>query len=87
MSQIMIRCPRTGKGISTGISTDARSFQALPDVASHSYCPDCRSDHVWWKRETWLGQDALNGGSEDASVETQSAIGQGINGARHPAVR
>jgi hypothetical protein len=78
MSELMIRCPNTGEAISTGITTDSKSFQALPDVASSSRCPKCGLDHVWRKREAWLdGQDTLNGAWEDASAKMQSVLGGG----------
>src|SRR5947207_4406149 len=54
MSTLMIACPKTGQPISTGIETDGRSFDQLPDVLSRSRCPTCGSEHVWWTREAWL---------------------------------
>jgi hypothetical protein len=42
MGVIMVRCPRTGLAISTGIETDPYSFDQLPDdVLSHTQCPHC----------------------------------------------
>ena len=54
MGTVMIRCPGTGEDISTGIETDSLSFARLPDVLTHSRCPACGLEHVWWKREAWL---------------------------------
>jgi len=57
MGLVMIRCPRTGRAVPTGIETDARSFAALPDKPVKSRCPVCGSVHVWWTREAWLAAD------------------------------
>jgi hypothetical protein len=52
----MIRCPQTGKGISTGIVTDRESFQATPVFFGKVYCPSCRTEHEWFAKEAWLGE-------------------------------
>jgi endogenous inhibitor of DNA gyrase (YacG/DUF329 family) len=57
MAVVMITCPNTGRPVSTGIESDPRSFACLPDVLSHSKCPHCGSEHVWWTREAWLAAD------------------------------
>jgi hypothetical protein len=54
MGVVMIRCPNTGRDISTGIDTDQASFDRFPDVLSHSRCPMCGLEHGWWKREAHL---------------------------------
>jgi hypothetical protein len=54
MSPLMIRCPKTGKPISTGIVTDECSLQQFPDVPTRTHCDVCGLEHVWWKREAWL---------------------------------
>jgi endogenous inhibitor of DNA gyrase (YacG/DUF329 family) len=61
MGVVMITCPNTGRAVSTGIETDARSFASLSDVPKQSKCPVCGSVHVWWKREAWL---AVDGGGD-----------------------
>jgi endogenous inhibitor of DNA gyrase (YacG/DUF329 family) len=57
MGVVMITCPNTGRAVSTGIETDARSFASLSDVPKQSKCPVCGSVHVWWKREAWIAVD------------------------------
>jgi hypothetical protein len=54
MAVIMIRCPRTGLPVSTGIETDDTTFEALPDSLGLAVCPVCELQHTWWKREAWL---------------------------------
>ena len=51
---LMIRCPRTGQDISTGIETDDESFHNLPDVVVYTRCPHCGIDHAWWPDEARL---------------------------------
>src|SRR2546430_2287795 len=41
LSVLMIRCPNTGRLISTGIETDEHSFGRIPDVLAHTRCPVC----------------------------------------------
>ena len=54
MSLLMIRCPRTGLGFSTGIDTDRDSFKKIPEVLGFAWCPHCQSEHSWWNDEAWL---------------------------------
>jgi hypothetical protein len=54
MGVVTIRCPNTGRDVTTGIETDSASFSQLPDVLARSRCPMCELDHSWWKREARL---------------------------------
>lgn len=58
MCLLMIRCPRTGQEVWTGIETDPDSFRQIPDDLFFSSCPHCGLDHAWWRDEAWLA-DAL----------------------------
>jgi hypothetical protein len=60
MALVVIRCPNTGRDISTGIEIDPASFARLPDILSHSKCPLCGLYHVWWKREARLDDSDLS---------------------------
>ena len=51
---VMIRCPRTGRAVSTEIETEASVFERLPDVNARMRCPVCGSEHTWTAREAWL---------------------------------
>jgi hypothetical protein len=46
MGAVMIKCPNTGRDISTGIETDATSFAHVGDVLAHSRCPLCGLEHA-----------------------------------------
>jgi hypothetical protein len=51
---VMVRCPKTGRELSTGIEMDAATLEQLPDIRSMIECPVCRVEHVWSTREAWL---------------------------------
>ena len=50
MGVIVIRCPRTGNEVSTGVEIDADRFKTLPPTVSRMRCPACGSEHAWSKR-------------------------------------
>ena len=54
MGVIMVKCPNTGRELSTGVETDRGGFDRLPDLLTYSRCPLCRLEHGWWKHEAWL---------------------------------
>jgi hypothetical protein len=51
---VMIRCPGTGRAISTGIEADERSFSAAPVFFSRTFCPLCRVEHEWFAKHAWI---------------------------------
>jgi hypothetical protein len=54
---IVIRCPNTGREISTGLEADARTYQRIPVFFSRTYCPACRTYHEWFARDAWVRDD------------------------------
>jgi hypothetical protein len=54
MSSVMIRCPATGRAVSTAIETESSVFRKLPRVAARMHCPACGQDHVWSVSSAWL---------------------------------
>jgi hypothetical protein len=56
-SVVMVRCPATGRELSTG-EMDAATFERLPDIRSRIKCPVCNLDHDWSTRDAWLGNPA-----------------------------
>jgi hypothetical protein len=50
----MIRCPQTGREISTGVLTDEESFNTAPVFFARSYCPLCRTEHEWFAKDAWV---------------------------------
>ena len=43
MGKVMIRCPKTGKAISTGMHIDRAAFGSMPVFFSSTFCPSCRT--------------------------------------------
>ncbi len=54
MTTITIRCPNTGRPVSTGIETVPAVFRKLPKVSSRTLCPACGEEHVWSVASAWL---------------------------------
>jgi hypothetical protein len=54
MGMVMVKCPQTGRAISTGIRSDRESFQRSPVFFNRTRCPICHTDHAWFAREAWV---------------------------------
>jgi hypothetical protein len=54
MGTLMIRCPQTGREISTGFQADSSNFQSTPVFFARSFCPICRTEHEWFAKEAWV---------------------------------
>jgi hypothetical protein len=59
MGILLIKCPHTGRPISTGIEVDRKSFLSLPDTLSYLTCTECGLVHAWWTREAWLEEEVV----------------------------
>ena len=58
MSLILIKCPDTGRAVSTGIEMDRDTFESLPKVGARTKCSACGGTHTWTKDDAWLsGED------------------------------
>lgn len=47
MGVVVMRCPRTGREVTTGVEMEREAFQNLKPVIHRMRCPDCGSEHVW----------------------------------------
>jgi hypothetical protein len=54
MGTVMIRCPATGRDISTGIEADRKDFERSPVFFAQSFCQICRTSHEWFATEAWV---------------------------------
>ena len=63
MGIVMIKCPRTGRDISTGIVADRASFNAAPVFFARVHCPMCHTEHEWFAKDAWVcdGEDLKAG--------------------------
>jgi hypothetical protein len=59
MSSVMIKCPATGRSVSTSIETAAVVFRGLPEVPGRMLCPACGQEHVWTMSGAWLAEEAV----------------------------
>jgi hypothetical protein len=70
MSTVMIRCPVTGRSVSTAIETEPATFRNLPTVAGSMHCPACERDHTWTISSAWLaGEPRLVTSAQPAKIE------------------
>jgi len=60
MSSVMIKCPTTGRSVSTSIETAAVVFRRLPDVPALMTCPACGQEHIWTTSGAWLAEEAVS---------------------------
>jgi len=54
MGIVMIKCPNTGRAISTGMMADRPSWGSSPVFFSRTFCPICRIPHEWFAKEAWV---------------------------------
>jgi hypothetical protein len=54
MGRVMIRCPATGRTISTGIEADGNTFACSPVFIADTYCALCDTQHRWFARDAWV---------------------------------
>ena len=54
MGLVMIRCPNTGRELSTGMEVDRASFNRTPVFFGRTFCPICRTDHEWFAKNAWV---------------------------------
>lgn len=54
MGTVMIKCPKTGHAIATGMTADEPSFARMPVFFSRTFCPHCKSVHQWFAQEAWI---------------------------------
>jgi len=71
MGELMIRCPKTGKPVSTGIHIDRARFRSMAVFFSSSYCASCGGSHEWFARDAWMCEAAAE--AMDPSRDRQVA--------------
>ncbi len=71
MSMLMIRCPKTGRPISTGREVKSASFRSSPVFFSRTFCPLCRVTHEWFAQDAWVCDTKVS--ESDAVCEHQVA--------------
>jgi hypothetical protein len=54
MGIVMVKCPKTGRAISTGMQADRSNFQCATVFFSRVFCPICNSQHEWFAKDAWV---------------------------------
>jgi endogenous inhibitor of DNA gyrase (YacG/DUF329 family) len=57
MGQVVIKCPKTGKSVPTGMAMDKRAFEGSTLSNNAIGCPHCGQTHVWSKLDAWVEGD------------------------------
>lgn len=75
MGMIMIRCPRTGASIPTGVAMTMARFRAASLSANEVVCSSCDGMHFWSKKDAWVregsdGRRPLNGSFKPGQAST-----------------
>lgn len=69
MGAVMVKCPRTGHGIETGMVSDRERFRAMPVFFATVYCPICRTEHEWFAQEAWICDGEPQSGESNLARE------------------
>ena len=51
MPMLLIKCPKTGKSVATGVTMEKSEFQASPSSNYVFVCSACKSAHNWGKSD------------------------------------
>jgi hypothetical protein len=81
MGVVMVKCPRTGHAISTGMQADRSNFQCLPVFFSRVFCPVCNVQHEWFAKDAWvreLGRRLKAGTPQYVAGRKSRAVGERI---------
>jgi hypothetical protein len=56
---VMIKCPQTGRAISTGIKADRESFRCSAVFFARTHCSICQTNHDWFAKEAWVYEPSV----------------------------
>jgi hypothetical protein len=54
MGIVMVKCPKTGRTIPTGIEAVGSNYQCVPVFFSRVFCPICKTHHEWFAKDAWV---------------------------------
>lgn len=57
MGILFTTCPSSGREISASVETDADSFALMPEFVARVFCPYCKVDHNWTKRNSFIVEE------------------------------
>jgi hypothetical protein len=64
----MIKCPETGRWISTGIDVDPETYPAIPEALAKTRCQACGQDHWWSKKDALICEFATTGSQSEKDL-------------------
>jgi hypothetical protein len=86
MGIVMIKCPRTGHAISTGMTADKETFRSSAVFFARAYCSICEANHEWFAKEAWVDEPRRR--SRDPRAAMHNAVeALEKEGARWPSSR
>ena len=56
MSIVIIKCPRLGSFVSTGVEVEPAEFRQLGPKIFRMRCSVCGSEHLWSQATAWLSE-------------------------------
>jgi hypothetical protein len=56
MGIVMIKCPRTGEAVSTGLGMEHIKFEGSTFEDHQMGCRACGHLHIWSKKDAWLAE-------------------------------
>jgi hypothetical protein len=56
MGHVMIKCPRTGQQIRTGMVAEPGRFASTPVFFARVLCPICLAEHEWFAKDAWVSE-------------------------------
>ena len=62
---LIIKCPFTGRFISTGVEVDVDSFARMPNLVAYAHCSHCMTDHAWRPLDAKLVEAWPSGGPQN----------------------
>ena len=54
MGLVMVRCPATGRAISTGMAMERARFRQMPVFFARCHCAACGVEHEWFAGHAWV---------------------------------
>jgi hypothetical protein len=60
VQRLMIRCPKTGKAVPTGIAMDPASYVSVSLENNVTRCPHCGEGHRWSKEQVFWETESAN---------------------------
>jgi hypothetical protein len=78
MGAVMIRCPRTGCAIPTGLEMSSGEFSRAPVFFARAWCPVCACHHEWFAPHAWVCDRPLENGNASRYARNDRSFDRAI---------